>query len=130
LIERNLNLYRKVFMGEKWYDELSDDIFLKKDDKKYEEAIEKIKDAIKNGMGFDEACNSIDIKDAELKGTIVEDALKVLIADMHFTQKIPTDKVAEILKIPVERVNSARQSMLEEVKDASIKSFHKDIRIY
>ncbi|MEK6652917.1 MAG: hypothetical protein AABY50_08305 [Nitrospirota bacterium] len=110
-------------MEEKWYDGLSEDAFITKEDKKYKEAVEKIKDAVKNGMNFDDACNSADIEDAKKKSTIIDDALKVLIADMYFMQKMSTDKIAEILKIPIERITSARESMLEEIKETAVKTF-------
>ncbi len=114
-------------MEKKWYDELGEDAFLSEENKRYKEMMGEITGAVKNGMGFDEACDTVDIEDAELKTSIIEDALKILIADMHFMQKMSTGRVAEILKIPVKRVNSARESMLEEVKAASIKAFHKSI---
>jgi len=114
-------------MGEKWYDGLSDDTFHTEEDKKYKEAVEKIKDAVKSGMGFDDACASVNIEDAGLKKIIIDDALKVLIAEMHFAQKMPAEIVAEKLKIPVERVNAARDSMLEEVKETAVKAYNRGI---
>lgn len=115
-------------MTEKWYDELGNDAFLNEEDKEYRKTVEKIISAVKAGIGFDEACELIDIENVELKSTIAEDALKILIADMHFIQKMPTDKVAEILKISVDRINAARESMLEDVKEASIKAFYKGMQ--
>ncbi|MFA4827616.1 MAG: hypothetical protein WC594_00235 [Thermodesulfovibrionales bacterium] len=114
-------------MEEKWYDGLSEDAFLTEEHKKYKKAIEKIKDAVKNGMNFEEACNSVDIEDAEKKTTLIDDALKVLIADMYFMQKMSTDKIAEILKIPIERITSARESMLEEIKETAVKTFRRGV---
>ena len=87
-----IRLLRKGCMEEKWYDGLSDDAFTAKKTKKYKETVEKIRDAIKSGMGFDDACASVNIEDAGLKKIIIDDALKVLIADMYFMQKMSTDK--------------------------------------
>ncbi len=112
-------------MEEKWYNGLSDNAFLTEENRKYKELTGKITDAVKNGMGFDQACDSVSIEDAELKKNLIEDALKVLIAEMHFAQKMPVEIVAEKLKIPVECVNAARNSMIEEVKETAIKSFHR-----
>lgn len=114
-------------MEEKWYDGLSDDAFVTKEDKKYKETVEKIKDAVKNGLGFDQACASVNIEDAGLKKTIIDDALKVLLADMYFMQKMSTDKIAEILKIPIERITSARENMLEEIKETAVKTFRRGV---
>ncbi len=115
-------------MEEKWYDGLSDDTFHTEEDKKYKEAVEKIKDAVKSGMGFDDACASVkNIEDAGLKKIIIDDALKVLIADMYFMQKMSTDKIAETLKIPIERITSARESMIEEIKETAVKTFRRGV---
>lgn len=114
-------------MEEKWYDGLSDDTFRTEEDKKYKEAVEKIKDAVKSGMGFDHACASVNIEDAGLKKIIIDDALKVLIADMYFMQKMSTDKIAETLKIPIERITSARERMLEEIKETAVKTFRRGV---
>lgn len=114
-------------MEEKWYEGLGEDAFLKEEDKKYKNVLEKIKAAVEGGMGFDEACKAAGIDTGKSKGAILDDALKVLIAEMHFMQKMPTDKVAEALRLPVERVNSARESMLKEVEELAVKAFHKNL---
>src|SRR3989338_7161316 len=103
-------------MEEKWYDGLSDDIFSTEEDKKYKETVEKIKDAVKSGMGFDQACASVNIEDAGLKKIIIDDALKVLLADMYFMQKLSTDKIAETLKISIERILLPEKAWLEKIK--------------
>lgn len=113
-------------MAEKWYDDLGENIFVKEEDKIYFETIEKIKTAVKNGMGFDEACDSVNLEDSGLKELIVDDSLKVLIAELYFTQGMSTDKVAELLKIPVERVNSAKENMLKDVEETTIKAYRQN----
>lgn len=112
-------------MTERWDDDLSEDAFLKEEDKEYKKAIEKIKDIVEKGAGFDAACNSVNMPDDELKKLLIEDALKVLIAELHFIKKMPVEKVAEILKLPAERINSAKESMLKEIENTAIKEFHK-----
>ncbi len=113
-------------MEEKWYDDLSEDAFLKEEDKEYKKAIEKIKDTVEAGAGFDEACRSVSMPDNESKKLFIEDALKVLIAEMHFVKKMPIEKIAEILKLPTERISSAKENMLKDVEDTAIKEFHKN----
>lgn len=112
-------------MNDKWYDELGNDAFLSDENKEYKKMLEKIMIAVNGGVGLDEACNSLEIKDGDLKANVCEDALKVLIAQMHFEQKMATDKIAGLLKISVERVNAARESMLAEIEEAAIREFHK-----
>ncbi len=111
-------------MTEKWYDGLNDDAFLSKENKSYKAIIDQIIDTVKSGMGFDEACETVVIENPELRSSAVEDALKVLLADLYFTQKLPVDQIAEKLKIPAERISAAIQSMINEVKDDSVRAFY------
>ncbi|TAL22610.1 MAG: hypothetical protein EPN94_10720 [Nitrospirae bacterium] len=113
-------------MEEKWYEGLGEDAFLKEEDREYKNILEKIKAAVESGMGFDEACRTAGIENHKFKDEIGDDGLKFLIAEMHFMKKMPTDKVAEALKISLERVNAARESMLKEVEESAINAFHKD----
>ncbi len=46
---------------------------------------------------------------------------------MYFMQKMSTDKIAETLKIPIERITSARESMLEEIKETAVKTFRRGV---
>ena len=114
-------------MTEKWYDGLNDDAFLKEEDKKYKAILEKIRSAVGTGLGFEEACNTAGIEKNEQNDVIIDDALKVLIVEMHFEKQMPAEEVAAKLKLPVEQVNAARQSMLREIEETAVKTFHKSI---
>lgn len=111
-------------MGEKWYDELPDDAFVTATDKTYEQAVAKMREGLEQGLDFDSASASVHIEDKGLKKQILDDMLKVIIAEEHFTKSVPLSKLAKKLNIPLEQLKSAKQEMLEDVKNASIKSFY------
>ncbi len=90
----------------------------------YEEAVNKIKSAVvEHSMPFDEAASQVEVEDEELRKSIVSDALKVLIAEMHFLNKKPLEEVAEALKLPVGRVAEARKEMVEELEADAIQRY-------
>ena len=115
-------------MAEKWYDGLPDDALLTETDKAYEKAIFQIREGLEKGLDFDSACASIEVKDEELKRRIIDDMLKVIIAEEHYNKNIPLDKLAVALKVPEDHLESAKAEMLEVVKNSSIKAFYKALK--
>ncbi|MEW6108120.1 MAG: hypothetical protein AB1632_02975 [Nitrospirota bacterium] len=115
-------------MGEAWYEGLSEDVFITEKDKIYEKAAVKIREGLALGLDFDSACEAIEVEDEILRKAIIDDMLKVIIAEEHFAKEIPLDDLSKKLKISMERLETAKQEMLEDVKDASIKAFYKGLR--
>ncbi|MEW5745379.1 MAG: hypothetical protein AB1805_08090 [Nitrospirota bacterium] len=85
------------------------------EDKIYNEAMAKIKQGMQNGLSFNEACAAIDVPDEELKTYILDDALKVQIAELHYGKGLALPQVAETLMVPLTRVAAAHREMLEDV---------------
>lgn len=81
----------------------------------YDEAISKIRSALANGLTFNEACSSVNIENHDLKGFIISDALKIMIADLHYGKGKTLVEVADILNVPFKTILHANQEMLEEV---------------
>ncbi len=81
----------------------------------YDAAMIKIREGMKNGLSFSEACSVIDVQDPDLKHFIADDALKVMIAEMHYEKGIPLQQVADTLKVPLKQLNTANMEMLEDV---------------
>jgi len=114
-------------MAEKWYEGLPEDAFKKETDKAYEEAAAEIRKGLDKGLDFDAACAAIHVEDEELRTHIIDDMLKVLVAEEHFTKDIPLDELGKRLNVSLERLESAKAGMLEEVKNTSIKAFYKSL---
>lgn len=90
----------------------------------YEENVEKIRRCIREGMTFKEASDTIDISDDSLKGFILDDALKITIAEQHFVLGVPLSKVSEFLGVDLNTVQKARLEMLEDIGHNSAE-YHK-----
>ena len=82
----------------------------------YYEAMDKIMAALSNGSKFDEACGSAVIEDAQLKEFIVDDALKISIADLVYKKGLSLEQVADTLQVPIDKVGKAHAEMLEDVE--------------
>lgn len=114
-------------MAEPWYKDLPDDAFKTETDKTYEKAFTKIREGLQQGLDFDSACALIGVEDQELRNSIIDDFMKVLIAEEHFARDVPLDELAKKLKISVERLESAKLSMIEDVKDRAVKELYKGL---
>lgn len=77
------------------------------------------------GLDFDAACARVVVEDAGLRRMIIDDFLKVAIAERHFQRGQGTEEVAAGLRIPVDRVNAARAEMLAEVASAAVDVFRR-----
>ena len=107
-------------MEEKWYDSLPDDFFESEADKAYKEAFAKIRAGLEQGLGFDETCRAVEVKDEVLRKQIIADMLKVIIAEEHFAKKVPIEALARKLKVSAESLEAVKQTMFKDIafKDA------------
>ncbi len=118
-------------MSEQWKETVEDRVetvenidFSKEEEQIYEESITRIKEDLDSGLGFDEACSKLVVEDEEFKRLIIDDYLKMTIADLHFNKEQSTQEVADMLKIPETRIANARAEMLDEVLQASVDAYH------
>ena len=93
--------------------------FTEEEDRIYKRSIEVIRSNISNGVKFDLACEFITVDDRELKGLIIDDALKIEIAELHYGKRIPLRDVATKLGVSMERLLQASTEMMEDVVKTS-----------
>lgn len=107
-------------MEEKWYDSLPDNFFESEADKAYKEAFATIRAGLEQGLGFDEACKAVEVKDEVLRKQIIADMLKVILAEEHFAKKVPLEDLAGRLKVTTEFLEAIKQTMFKDIafKDA------------
>jgi hypothetical protein len=105
-------------------EETRKDGVVSEEDTLYEESVRKIQSAVKS-MSFGQAVKLIEIEDEETKRAIIDDALKVLIAEMHFSGNMTLKELGKKLKVPVGRLETAKAAMLDDVKAAAIEAYKK-----
>ncbi len=114
-------------MAEKWYEGLPDDAFKTETAKTYEKAEATIREKLAQGLDFDSACAAVSVKDEELRKDIIDDMLKVLIAEEHFGKGVSLAEMAKKLGIEANRLDKAKAEMMEDVKEASVKAFYRGL---
>jgi len=110
-------------MAKEWRGIINEPEYSEEEDRIYNESITAIREAMEAGRSFDEACEGLRIEDRELKRFIVDDFLKITIAEEHFNRGASLEDVARKLGISLERVERARDEMLKEVQQASIEVY-------
>lgn len=93
--------------------------FSEEEDSIYRNYIGMIRSNISNGVKFDLACKLISVEDQELKMVIINDALKIEIAELHYGQRIPLNEVSKKLGVSMERLLQANNEMVEDVMNTA-----------
>lgn len=92
----------------------------------YNDSIEKILTSLRSGSSFETACSNVDISDDSLKHFIHDDAIKIMIAELHYRDGLSLPQVAERLDLSITKISFASMEMLEDVSIASVAAFKKD----
>lgn len=111
-------------MSEKWSDELPDDAFMSESEKIYMTALVTIKNGLLKGFDFESASAMVTIADNGLKQAVLDDVLKVIIAEEHFIKMVPLEQISEKLHLPMDRLEKARAEMLDDVENSALNAFH------
>jgi len=99
--------------------------FTPEEERLHDAGFARIQEGLAAGLGFEKACEGIEALDAELRRIIVDDFLKVTIAQRNFQGSETTSDIAASLGIAVVRVEAARREMLAEVAAASVNFFRR-----
>lgn len=89
----------------------------------YERTLEKIMESLKNGLSFREACDAVEYDDDKLREFVEDDALKIMIAEMHYNEGRTLEEVASRLGVNVDTLVRANQEMLLDVELASVEVY-------
>lgn len=111
-------------MAEKWSDELPDDAFLSEAEKTYMNALAKIREGLAKGSDFVSASSSVMIDDEALRQIVLDDVLKVIIAEEHFVRNVPLEQISRNLNLPIDRLEKAQAEMLEDVEKTTVNAMH------
>ena len=103
--------------------------YTEEESKVYNEAMDSIMEGLQSGLSFADACVHLEIEDEKLKEFVMDDALKIMIADIHFNKGLPLEHVSSTLNVPIEAVKKAQREMLEDIEISTTqvyKSLHPD----
>lgn len=89
------------------------------------EAIAFLQKKIKKGEAWKKVVEDLHIQDATFKAIILDDFLKILLAERHFQAGEAIKSIARLLHVPVELLEAVKEDMIREVRDASIEVYHR-----
>ena len=114
-------------MSEKWSDELPDDAFVSEAEKVYKNALATIKEGLSKGFDFMSASTGVRIDNESLRQAVLDDVLKVIIAEEYFVMQVPLEQVSQKLNLPLDRLEKARSEMLEDVEKSTVNALYNNI---
>ncbi len=95
--------------------------FTEEDNQKYAKGIQMVRSSMLSGVKFDVACEFIEA-DEELKGMIIDDALKIEIAELHYGKDLPLMEVSKKLGVSMERLLKANDEMMDDIMNSAAES--------
>ena len=93
--------------------------YTEEETKIYHEALDKIMEGLEQGLTFPESCKAAIVEDERLRGFIIDDALKIMIADIHYKRGLSLEHVADALQVSIDTITKANAEMLEDVEISS-----------
>lgn len=106
-------------MTQEWLDDMPDE-----GKTMYMAALAIVKAGLDKGLDFETAGALVAIEDKTLREVVLDDVLKVIIAEEHFAKNVPLEQVSRILNLPIERTEKARKEMFEDIEKSAIDSFY------
>ncbi len=101
-----------------------EDIFFLEEDTIYTEAIKKLEKELAKGKTLDQACEVLSRLEKPLKSVIIDELLRVILAEHHFTKGRGLDDIALLLGISYEKVAAAKTAVIQELQYSFGADFH------
>lgn len=105
--------------------ELVESGFSKEDDHIYDTAMIQISKEIESGKTLEQIAKNLKIGDQQLKGIIVDDYIKITLAEEHFKNGKSLKSIAKSIGVSHSALIKTKKSMIAEVQQTSVKAFHK-----
>ena len=100
--------------------------FTEEEAKVHQAGFRIIHTGLEQGLSFEDACAGLDVIEPEMRQVVIDDYLKVSIAEQHFQQGRPLEEVAEGLRCGTDRLEKAKVEMLHEVQKAAVDFYRKE----
>jgi hypothetical protein len=88
-------------------------------------AMDFLRKKIHKGEAWKKVTAELTIPDEAFKAVILDDFLKITLAERHFQGKEEIKSIARLLQVPVELLEAVKGEMIREVRDASIEAYHR-----
>ncbi len=85
-----------------------------------EKSISRIRQAVSEGLSFDQACSLVFIDSKELKEAVVSESLRTMIAEFHISKGMPLKQLAMRLRLSMSRLLKEKEIMDREPEEARV----------
>ncbi|MEO5340193.1 MAG: hypothetical protein H7837_06705 [Magnetococcus sp. MYC-9] len=99
--------------------------FSEDQDQIHAEAMAFLKKRLHKGESWKKVTDALTMADAAFKAVVLDDFLKITLAERHFQAGEEIKSVARTLQVPVELLLAVRDDMIREVQEASIEAYHR-----
>ncbi|MEO5362414.1 MAG: hypothetical protein H7838_02130 [Magnetococcus sp. DMHC-8] len=89
------------------------------------EAIAFLRKRMRKGDPWKKMVEALAMPDESFKAVVLDDFLKITLAERHFQGREEIKSIARLLHMPVELLAAVKGEMLREVRDASIEVYHR-----
>lgn len=93
-----------------------EDAFFLDEDTIHPEAIKKLEKEIARGKTLDQACEVLSRLEKPLKSVIIDDLLKIILAEYHFSKGRGLDDIALLLGVSYEKITTVKIAMIQELQ--------------
>ncbi len=104
--------------------QVADPGFTKEQDAIYEDAMAELSRGLEQGLPWKKVTESLSVADPGFKAVILDDFLKIAIAQRHFQDGEGLKIIARSLKVPMDLLVALKAAMIEEVSQASVKVYN------
>ena len=104
--------------------QVADPQFDAEQDRIHREALVFLKGQLDAGRPWKAAASALKVRDEQFKAVILDDFLKITLAERHFQGGEGLKKIAGALKVPMDLLIALKQSMIDEVTAASVQAYH------
>ena len=93
-----------------------EDIFFLEEDTIHAEAIKKLEKELARGKTLDQACEVLSRLEKPLQAVIIDDLLKIILAEYHFSKGRGLDDIALLLGTSYEKIAAVKAAMIQELQ--------------
>ncbi len=99
--------------------------FSEEQDRLHAESIAWLRKRVREGKPWKKIVADFTVPDEKFKAVILDDFLKITLAERHFQSGEALKSIAQLLHVPVELLTAVKEEMIREVRDASVQVYHR-----
>lgn len=104
--------------------QVADPGFSQEEEAIYQQSMAQLQEGMAQGMAWDKVVERLVVTDEVFKRLIVDDYLKITLANRHFQGGEGLKAIAKATRLPMDSLVRAKEEMIQEVSEASERAYH------